>query len=193
MITIAITSERLFDGEARAIVTLLDEGFDRVHLRKPAASRSEVEGVLRQIPADYLSHIVLHDHLSLALEYEVGGVHLNRRSPHPPCGYRGAVSSSCHSLAEVAEVSAEVDYLFLSPIFDSISKVGYESNFTDEELRESGLIGEKIVALGGVTPQNIVQVKELGFGGVALLGYIWSDLDEERLRIKAREIVELAK
>ena len=60
------------------------------------------------------------------------------------------------------------DYVFLSPIFDSISKEGYASAFTSESIREAaekGIIDKRVIALGGVDENNLLQVKDFGFGG----------------------------
>ena len=37
------------------------------------------------------------------------------------------------------------------------------------------IIDEKVIALGGITPDNISKIKEYGFGGVAVLGFIWEE------------------
>ena len=71
---------------------------------------------------------------------------------------------------------ADYDYLLLSPIFDSISKQGYRSGFSDEELRrasDEGIIDHKVIALGGVTPDRIGYLESLNFGGVAMMGAIY--------------------
>ena len=98
----------------------------------------------------------------------------------PTAAYSGPtaamLSVSCHSLEELSAHKAKFDYLFLSPIFDSISKKGYSGRFTREQLleaRDNGLIDKKIIALGGITAGNIPIIRELGFGGVAVLGSVW--------------------
>ena len=66
--------------------------------------------------------------------------------------------------------------MFLSPIYASISKRGYEAAFTPEMLRtaaDEGMIDDKVVALGGVTPDKLPQLQVLGFGGAAVLGALW--------------------
>ena len=66
--------------------------------------------------------------------------------------------------------------MFLSPVFDSISKAGYRGAFPPQELdgaARRGLIDHKVVALGGVSAQKMPQVHAWGFGGVALLGAVW--------------------
>lgn len=39
---------------------------------------------------------------------------------------------------------------------------------------DDGIINEKIIALGGVTLDKIPYLKELNFGGVAMMGAIYS-------------------
>ena len=77
----------------------------------------------------------MHDRHELAARFGVGGVHLNSRNPSVPDGFGGLVSRSCHSIAELSQYSSVCDYMFLSPVFDSISKSGYTSRFSLEEIR----------------------------------------------------------
>ena len=68
-------------------------------------------------------------------------------------------------------------YVFLSPIFDSISKKGYKHSFSNKDLEEAGIngiINERVVALGGVTPEYIPQLRAWNFGGAAFLGDVWN-------------------
>lgn len=106
----------------------------------------------------------------------VGGIHLNSRNRDVPQGFGGRISTSCHSLDELRLIADNYDYAFLSPIFDSVSKQGYKSAFTIESLRAGaaqGLIGKRTYALGGVGCDNINIIKQIGFGGVAVLGNVW--------------------
>lgn len=61
----------------------------------------------------------------------------------------------------------------LSPIFDSISKNGYRSAFDLDEIKDM-ITGRHVTALGGVTPDAFPILREKGFSGAALLGYIWN-------------------
>ena len=92
-----------------------------------------------------------------------------------PDGWQGHVSRSCHSLEEVKQYKNACDYVFLSPIFDSVSKQGYVSAFAYETLKQAsgdGIIDGKVVALGGVTPDKISRLRSLNFGGAAMLGCV---------------------
>lgn len=178
---IVITTPRFFEGEAAAITSLFRNGLEILHLRKPGATAEEMERLLRQLPAEYLSRIVTHEQFQLATAWGLKGIHLNGRNPQVPAGYAGHVSRSCHSLEEVRRHKAECGYLFLSPIYDSISKEGYSSAYSLDTLREAqeaGIIDSKVIALGGISLERLPEIASLGFGGAALLGDIWQRKEE---------------
>jgi len=179
---IVITTEHFFDGEPNTLNLLFDNGMELLHLRKPEASEAEMAHLIRQIQPKYHTRIVLHDHFSLTTAFHLKGIHLNRRNHDIPAHFQGTKSLSCHTLEEL-EQHPDMDYLFLSPIFDSISKHDYTARFPESllyALKEQGVIHEKIVALGGVSRQNIGKVKDYGFGGAAVLGDIWEDFHNQQ-------------
>lgn len=179
---IVITSPGFLQGEADFIDRLFNHGLDRLHLRKPGADIGECRRLLDGISREWLPRIVVHDNFGLCREYGLGGVHLNGRNPMAPPNHKGSVSRSCHSLEEISRYKGECDYLTLSPIFNSISKQGYMAAFGPGQLaaaRDSGLIDSRVIALGGVTLENIPRVKELGFGGVAILGDVWQRMADD--------------
>lgn len=174
---IVITLPDFIQGEAANIRWLLDAGMDLIHLRKPCSTYEQCAALLEEIPQEYHSRIVTHDHFSLCKEFALKGVHLNSRNTIPPEGFMGSVSCSCHSVEEVARRKQIVDYVFLSPVFDSISKKGYHSAFSPQSLTEAarqGIIDHNVIALGGVTASRIGSLREWHFGGAAFLGDIWN-------------------
>lgn len=176
MTLIVITLPHLFCGEADTLNALFEAGLPILHLRKPQATASELRQLLQGIHATYHARIVTHDHFELADEFGLKGIHLNGRNPLPPAGYTRHLSCSCHSLAEVMERKPHCQYVFLSPIYDSISKEGYTAAFSPQMLREAtrqGIIDSRVMALGGITLSNLPQIKALGFGGAAVLGDLW--------------------
>ena len=183
---IVITTPNFTKCEDNVIPHLLELGVDLVHIRKPSATREQLVLLLDSLPKWCYDRLVVHDCLELANEYHLRGIHLNRRSHTIPQNFKGSMSMSCHSLEEVDIKKDMADYVFLSPIFNSISKSGYNSAFSKEELHNAmkqGTIDNKVIALGGVSSANIDTVKDLGFGGAALLGDIWDrtelpDFDE---------------
>lgn len=174
---IVITRPEFIDSEAERIAALFSKkGVDLVHIRKPSSSPEQVRRLLLEIPPQFHSRLVLHENFSLAREFGLYGVHLNSRNPLPPENWKGSVSRSCHSLDEICEHKDSCSYLSLSPIFDSISKSGYLSAFSPEQIASAasgGIIDRKVYALGGVTFDRLPLVKSMGFGGAMILGDAW--------------------
>ncbi|WP_404818013.1 thiamine phosphate synthase [Reichenbachiella ulvae] len=91
-------------------------------------------------------------------------------------------SKSFHSIEEINEEDAKLDYAFLSPIFNSISKQGYKAAFDVSILGEALNMKHPfpIYALGGIDWNNFKQAQEMGFAGFAMLGAFWNMNDNER-------------
>lgn len=180
MLQIIITSPGTLPEEDIFIPRLIDRGAFAIHLRKPEWSTSQYAALINKIPEDYHRYLVLHDHFDLCCDYNLKGVHLNRRNPVPPQNHKGSLSCSCHSFEEVVKMKPLVDYMFLSPIFNSISKQGYMTAFTDSQLTQAakeGIIDNKVIALGGITPNHVSTLEQWHFGGYAMLGCVWGNIE----------------
>lgn len=172
-LTIAITLPHFYKEEAGLINRMISEGLvDYVHIRKPYTRASDIESLIKKIDQEFYSRLKLHDHFELLENYELGGIHLNMRNkdPHP---LAKSISKSFHSLEEL-NFSDGLDYFFISPVFDSISKEGYKKAFNYVDLANV-IKGKKGIALGGVTPDKFPFLKELGFTGAAMSGYFFQN------------------
>ncbi|MDR0713701.1 MAG: thiamine phosphate synthase [Bacteroidales bacterium] len=176
---IVITHDAPFAGEADILNRLFDAGMEGLHLRKPSYPESALRRLLQQVDKSCHSRVVLHDCFGLLQEFSLGGVHLNSRNPVCPPGV-AVVSRSCHSIACLRTQQAiSGAKLFLSPVFDSISKKGYHKSFTREELLsagQNGLINRNVIALGGISAETLPLVAAYGFGGAAVLGALWNGM-----------------
>ena len=181
---IVITMPEMFPGETEVVNTLFANGMQRLHLRKPGASEQEMAEWIGRIDLPFRQRIIVHDHHRLLRTMGLGGIHLNARNPEAPAWFSAerqkrrsvTLSRSCHSLEEIAQWKGVCDYLFLSPIFDSISKGGYTSAFTRETLLQAyhdGLFSKPVYALGGVSADNIRPIYDYGFAGAAVIGSLW--------------------
>ncbi len=164
--------------EAALIMRALETNrFDRVHVRKSTVTA--IHSLLDLIDPRFHNFISVHNAtLHTVCRYPGIGIHLTGHTPTPPDGFKGTLSRSCHSIDELRHLDRCLDYVFLSPVFDSISKPGYNAAFNHETLRRAasdGLINERVIALGGVTSRHLPTVNELGFGGAAMLGAAWPD------------------
>ena len=174
---IILTPPDFFVEEDKILSALFEEGLDLLHLRKPGTEPVYSERLLTLLPESHLNQIVVHDHFYLKEEFSLRGIHLNSRNPAPPLGYKGHLSKSFHNMDDLKAEKKNFNYVFLSPIFDSISKSDYTSAFEINALKEAaakGITDKKVMALGGITTENIALVKDLGFGGVVILGDLWN-------------------
>lgn len=195
---IVISKPEFFSDEARAIEKVLTSGVDYLHMRKPSATPCEVAELLAHISPELRRRIVIHDHFSLCQPFGLRGIHLTGRHPLPPPGYAGYLSASCHTIGEANARLESCNRVFLSPIFDSVSKTGYLSRFSEEELSLpscGNLFQRGVVALGGVRLDNLGLVREYGFVGAAILGEIWQsyalgELEEYLKKLSTHKIAE---
>ncbi len=111
---------------------------------------------------------------ALAAGVRAQGVHL------PMAGLAGGgdggsalVGVSAHDEADIrGAMAAKVDYVTLSPIFETPSKPGYGPALGVAAIRRAAGIGLPIVALGGITPERAPACIEAGAAGVAVMGEI---------------------
>ena len=177
---IAITSPTFFVEEHLILNALFEEGLDVLHLKKPDSEPIFCERLLRLIDKPWLKHIVVHDHFYLKDEFGLKGIHLNDRNPEIPTGYKGHVSRSCHSLEEVKEWKPRCSYVFLGPIYDSKSGKIKREAFSTHQLTQAaadGIVNKKVIAVGGINAKNIKRVKNMGFGGAAVMTGLWEHFD----------------
>lgn len=184
---IVITLPRVMEGEAKALMEICKEPCAPiVHIRKPESSEAEVERLLNRLKASGcdMSRLTTHYNEPLARKYGLGGVHLRGEELEKGAGAGLRRSLSTHSWKEVQQYAGRVDYLFISPLFDSISKPGYRSGLDPEETfsRLAHHAG-RVVALGGISSDTMMQVERLGFDGAAVLCAVWS-VDEGRIDVE---------
>lgn len=187
---IVITPEVLDPGEPAVLAALFAAGLERCHVRKPSATREELEIWLRAIPAEFRSRLVLHQYHDLVAELSLGGRHWRDDGLAPRIPPKDGVfnSRSCHDLASLRDTLGCYDSVFCGPVFSSISKPSHApaGQWTSAEL--SALLCHRtvaerrtcVIALGGVTAKNSDQCRSLGFDGVAVIGSIWQAADPLR-------------
>jgi len=177
---------------------LLDSELDFFHLRKPDFDYNQMKEYLNEINDHLHCKIIIHSHYSLISDFDLAGINLNKKGLSQlayadevdkcfiqPLVLKNSdievnrempnmVTYSGHSIGEINELPFNVEYAFLSPIFDSISKGNYPSNFDLKEVKEDlKKVKVKIIALGGVTLSHVEDLQEAGFDGCARLGDFW--------------------
>jgi thiamine monophosphate synthase len=195
-----LTLPVLFDGEVELLEGLLEAGLEKLHVRKPGAGQDALEGLLQRLAPRWGSRMVLHGSYELAVCYGIPQVHgavefkhgsgLSGGGPFVGTGGPVAVSTSVHSWEEFRALPDGLAYAFISPLFDSISKRGYQAGEgllrrPEEELPCLPM------GLGGIGADTIGEVIREGWKGAAVLGWIWDEPREAVGRyIQLKKIID---
>lgn len=136
--------------------------------------------LLQADPACY-PKLMIAEYPLLCERYGLLGLHLSEAMrgavlPAQLAGYRQQgwqLSTSIHSAETLQLASNTWTQLFLGPVFNSISKPGYNGTMdTDFRLDKNGYHGE-VLALGGIDHITAGLARRMRFDGIALLGAIW--------------------
>ena len=177
---ILLTHPDFFIQEHIILDAMFEEGLDMLHILKPNSEPIFCERLLKLMDKGWRKKIVTHEHFYLKNEFKLHGIHLSQRNPEPPDKYRGHVSCSCFSMEEVVRRKPKCDYVFLSQIYNGITKPDFKSSFSELELQDATsrvIIDSKVMAFGGISLDNIDNLKSYGFGGVVIFGDIWKRFD----------------
>jgi len=180
---IVITDDAIRLDEVGCWLELLAAGVEKLHIRKPKASKEELECLVKEVPQEWRKKLVIHYQPELAEKYELGGLHVSFKDYTQYKNCAVPVSCSVHNWEEAREVIDSCVYCFISPVFDSISKTDYTAN---EELKQVpvDLSNKKIYALGGINSDNAGQALRNGYYGVVALGYVWNYRESAAERVK---------
>lgn len=181
------TWPEFLEGEAHIINELFALGLPCLHLRKPTSSLEEYQALLKEINAAYHPKIILHQHWEVADEFNIQGLHWTegRRTTETPSNFAYQVAdqqakgyqvgSSIHQPGQLLEMPNSLDYVTVSPVFESISKPNYRASHV---WKDSGKYPFLLVGLGGVASDKITELQARGFKAIALLGAIWKPADQ---------------
>jgi thiamine-phosphate diphosphorylase len=159
----------------------LEGGVDAVQLRLKSASARELfplAKIMREIAARVGAALYVNDRADVALAAGAAGVHLAGHSL-PVAAARAVlkppfqIGVSCHSVADAIQAEAEgADYVYLGTIFPSPSKPDAPPLGLDELNRARREIGIPVIAIGGITAENVGAVLSAGADGVAVISAI---------------------
>jgi len=186
MVVIVLSPAKKMTGEEEIVTKLFDNGLEIYHLRKPEFSTKDLTAFLNNIPQKYWNRIVIHSKYKLAIKFGLKGIHVNKRKRKSKLRkflsfwyYKLKrpdlhVSSSFNNLSSIFHDRSNYNYVFLSPIFDSITNSGYQSAFGHHNLKVAlNKTRHKIFALGGIQTDKVDQIMAMGFTGMVLSGYLW--------------------
>lgn len=177
---IVITPPQTVAHEIATIHALFENGLPLLHIRKPDFSFDEMGVYLRQISSQWHGQIVLHQHFEWVKRLQLRGIHLSekiRREEKADVLKQYAFfeqSTSVHHLEDLIAEAADFDRIFISKLFESISKkeaASIDLNALKTAIEENDL--QNVIGLGGISNAHLASLTQLGLKGIALLGAIW--------------------
>ena len=196
---IVISPSKKQENEVPFLLNMFEQGLTTYHIRKKTFSTRQLKNLIEEIPKKYHTRLVIHSHHELALRYDLKGIYISRS--HKKRKIRLwffmnwlklwknniEVSITFRSIEDVFDFNQLYNYIFLSPIFDTISG-NFQSAFSDYNLKPTLKNTKyKVVARGGVSITTIQKAHELGFAGVAFYSSIWKSTAPVQEFMKVKE------
>jgi thiamine-phosphate pyrophosphorylase len=180
-------------NEINIIHALFEEGMELFHIRKPDYSKNKMQSFISKIDSKYHSKLVLHHYHNLAEEFQINRLHFTERERINPIRVLNSdwvMSTATHNIETFNNLKNDFDYAFLSPIYPSISKENYvPTKNAFEEIKKRTNWHTKLIALGGISAENIEKTIHNGFDDIALLGTIWNSKNPIENFKKCQQIV----
>ena len=148
----------------------------------------------------YNVRFFLNDYWQLAIKHGAYGVHLGQEDIQEAeinaiydAGLRLGISSHTPKEIEIA-LGFEPSYLAIGPIFEPISKkMAYENVGIENLKRWSAYVDYPIVAIGGITQENIKEVAQSGAAsGIAMISAVL-DAQGEVSATKTKALIDAIK
>ncbi|GET46458.1 thiamine phosphate synthase [Capnocytophaga felis] len=175
---IIISPEKVYPDETYWVNGLLNEGLDCFHIRKPQFTEKMMLDYIEAIDKIHRSRLVLHSYHHLAEKLGIQRLHFseNDRKNKAYKRYKNhfSLSTSVHSMDAFNLLDDTWQYAFLSPVFASISKQGYGiKQNVFQELKQRTNTATELIALGGISAENLYLLASEPIDGIALLGFVW--------------------
>jgi thiamine-phosphate pyrophosphorylase len=173
-------------SRGRDLVDVISEclaaGLPAVQVREkdlPAAELLTLCSRLRGPTREHGALLIVNDRVDVALA--TGADAVQRTSTSLPidhiraiAGRRLRIGASVHSLDEAVEAEARgADWIVFGPVYDTPSKRRYGGpQGLDALAKVTGRVHIPVVAIGGVTPARVADVRRAGATGVAVIAAI---------------------
>lgn len=186
MLLYAVTDQMwLKEGEALGDVveSVLQNGATFLQIREKDLAQDAFEAEAERLKALCAQHrvpFVVNDSVEIALQCDADGVHVGQsdikgRDTRSMIGPDKILGISAGTVEEaVAAEKAGADYIGVGAIFTTSTKKNAR-NMTMEQLKEIvSSVSIPVVAIGGISTENILQLRGSGVDGVAVVSAIFA-------------------
>ncbi len=161
----------------------LGAGLRAVQLREKDLEVRELLALatpLREATRHHAARLLVNDRADVALAVGADGVQRTHASlpvaalrEITPPGF--LIGASAHSTDEAREAAAQgADFVVFGPVYDTPSKRGYGPPQGLAALEAAAAAATRpVLAVGGITPERVGEVRAAGAAGVAVIGAIY--------------------
>lgn len=172
-------------SHAEQVAKLSQGGASLIQLREkmagPATFYDEAELALR-VARECGVKIIVNDRVDIALALNLDGVHLGQEDLPPQAarrvlGANAIIGFSTHNLEQARfATQMPINYVALGPIFKTVTKESQNPpvGLMGLELVRQALGTMPLVAIGGITIENIGRVLSAGADAVAVISDLWT-------------------
>ncbi|HKW40485.1 MAG TPA: thiamine phosphate synthase [Gemmatimonadales bacterium] len=151
------------------------------HARGRTLSGREHFDLANRLSAYPPTRLFVNDRLDVALAVRAAGVQLTSSSLGPEEARRldpaWWIGVSVHDLREArAARAAAADYLLVGPVFSTPTHPG-QTPLDPAELRKITGLGRPVIAIGGVGPERVADLRAAGVHGIAAIRALWDVAD----------------
>lgn len=177
-------------------------GVTMLQLREKQLSQDayiQVALAVHEITKRYRVPLIINDHPQVALAAGAEGVHIGQsdmeiRRARELLGDSKIIGATAHNLEEALQAEEEgADYLGVGAAFGSRTKLDAIPIRQGEYERICAKVSIPVVAIGGITEENMEELSGRGLSGVAMIGAIYGAKNvsdaARRLRWQAARIL----
>lgn len=182
-----ITNSESKHSVVEQILGAIEGGCRWVQIRMKEATDDEIREVVKQVlpkAAETETFLILDDRVALCKELELTGVHLGKEDMLPSqarveLGPSAVIGVTANTFDDILAVrSLDVDYVGCGPYAMTTTKknlapiLGLEGIRSLCEQNKKDAIEKFIVAVGGITLEDVTPLLEAGVDGIAVSGAI---------------------
>ncbi|WP_096155292.1 thiazole tautomerase TenI [Bacillus sp. FJAT-45066] len=172
------------------IFTSIHPHVDYMHLREKHKTASELVSIVEKLLAQGVpsQKIIINDRLDVAHSMNLKGAQLAYHSVDIKLARKAfpnlLLGCSIHSLEEAIYAEQNgADYLLFGHIYETTSKQGKIPKGLAQLKKIINNVSIPVISIGGIIPENVKDIHDLGGSGVAIMSGI----------VSAEDVVEAAK
>lgn len=183
---------------AEAVGAAIEGGATIVQYREKKKGPEEMlaeAASLRAVCREYGIPFIVNDSVELARAVDADGVHLGLEDgslerARQILGDGKIIGASAHNAMEALAAQAQgADYLGCGAVFGSATKTNVQAISPDILREVTQAVTIPVVAIGGITRENISMLRGCGLSGVAVVSALFAQPD---ITAAARELLALA-